>query len=133
MTPAPVPLTAAPMPVPLVVAHVPIVTLPAAPVPMVLGRAPTQAEVTEPIHLLGILVKADIHGLAEGSASSWDVLHLHTKLLDHLHYRFHHVALVHIKDQDGDDMIWSCCDVRRQHLVHPHDHHCLVHPGSVEG
>ena len=76
------------------------------------------------------LIETNIYRLAESSASTWDVLHLHTKLLDHLHYRCHHVTLVHVEDQDGVDMIRSCCDIQRQHLVHPHDHHLLVHPGS---
>jgi hypothetical protein len=32
--------------------------------------------------ILKRLIKANVNGLAEGSAFSWDVLHLHPKLLD---------------------------------------------------
>jgi len=74
--------------------------------------------------ILKRLVKADIHSrLAERSASAWDVLHLHAELLDHLHYPWHHVASIHVEDQDGDNVIRSRRDVRCQHLVHPRDHH----------
>jgi hypothetical protein len=44
---------------------------------------PTDPLPSHPI--LKQLVKADINRLAERSASAWDVLHLHAKLLDHLH------------------------------------------------
>jgi len=43
-----------------------------------------------------------VDGLAEGSAFSWDVLHLHSKLLDLLDYRCHHVASVAVEDKEGD-------------------------------
>ena len=80
--------------------------------------------------ILKQLIKANIHRLAERSASTWDVLHFHSKLLDHLYYQCHHVASAYVEDQDGEDMIRSCRNVRRQYIVHPSDHHLLVHPGS---
>ena len=57
--------------------------------------------------ILKRLIKANIDGLAEGSASAWDVLYLHPKLLNHLHYRCHHVASVHVENEDGNDVIRS--------------------------
>jgi len=41
--------------------------------------------------ILKRLIKANVNGLAEGSAFSWDVLHLHPKLLDLLDHQCHHV------------------------------------------
>ena len=41
-----------------------------------------------------------------------------------------HVASVHVEDQDGDNVIQSRRDIWCQHLVHPRDHHLLIHPGS---
>ena len=73
-------------------------------------------------------MKANINKLAEGSTSTGDVLHLHPKLLDHLDYRCHHVASVHVQDYDWDDAIWSRCDVLFQHCFDPRAHHRLVHP-----
>ncbi len=73
-------------------------------------------------------IKSNVDGLAEGSASSWDVLHLHPKLLDHLHYQCHHVSSVAVEDKEGDNVIWSRCNVWRQHLIDPRYHTHLIHP-----
>ena len=52
-----------------------------------------------PSHMiLERFIKVNIDGLAEGSASAGDVLHLHPKLLDYLDNQCHHVALVHVED-----------------------------------
>ena len=39
-----------------------------------------------PHAILKRCIEANVNGLAEGSASSWDVLHLHPELLDLLDY-----------------------------------------------
>jgi hypothetical protein len=76
-------------------------------------------------------IKADVDGLTEGGASSGDVLHLHSKLLDLVNYQCHHVALVAVEDEDRDDVFRSHLDIRLQYLVSPRQHNCLVHPCGI--
>jgi hypothetical protein len=85
-----------------------------------------------PKAVLEWLIKADVNGLTEEGASSWDVLDLHPKLLlDLLNYRCHHVASVAVEDEDRDDVFRSRLDIRPQDLVNPCQHNCLVHPCGI--
>jgi hypothetical protein len=61
--------------------------------------------------ILERLIEANIDQLAEGSASARDVLHLNPQLLDSCHYLSHHMAMVAVKDEEGNDMIWCVGDV----------------------
>ncbi len=63
-----------------------------------------------------------------GGASSWDVLDLHSELLDLLKYQSHHVALVAVEDEERDNVVLGHLNIRPQDLVNPRNHNHLVHP-----
>ena len=84
-----------------------------------------------PKAVLEQLIKANVNGLTEGGASSWDALDLHPKLLDLLNYQCHHVVLVAVKVEVRDDVIRSRLDIWPQDIINPGQHNCFIHPCGI--
>ena len=67
--------------------------------------------------VLEAFVEPDIDRLAEGGASTRDLLHLNAKLLNPLNDQAYHVASVAVEDEEWDNMAQGLNDVRCQDLV----------------
>ncbi len=50
------------------------------------------------------------------------------KILQCSPYWCHHVELVAVKDEEGDNVIWNHCNIWHQHLIDPRYHTHLIHP-----
>ena len=93
------------------------------------------------IHEIHCRLTRSLKGLLKPTLTGWqrevhppsarDVLHLYPQLLNSRDDRSHHVATVTVEDEEGNDMVRRIGDVRFEDVVHPRDHHPLVHPGII--